>query len=144
MAITFTGTTGTFSDGSTQTGSYPAGVTTPDGNTSRTSQSFNIGHLILSNCIFSTRGGYAPGGNNVWPLNGTVYYANGGAASGLPPAVNTSLAANDTRHGSQSYFAIGQPNGSDWLTGTWKNRGMAAGAGINQVVGYFVLQERVA
>lgn len=142
MATTISGSTVTFTDGSTWGGAN--GALTPDGNTSRVSQSYNIGHLILSNCIFYSRSGYSAGGNHVWPLNGTIYYVNGGGGVSLPPAVNTSLAANDTRHGSQSYFALGQNNGLDWLTGTWKNRGMAAGAGINQVVGYFVLQERVA
>jgi hypothetical protein len=143
MVTTISGTTVTFTDGSTWGGAN--GGVTPDGNTSRVSQDYNIGHLILSNCIFYSASGYQSGGNFFWPLNSNNnYYNTGGSNMGGSPAVNTQAAANDARHGSQSYFALGTNNGLGALTGTWKHRGMACGAGINQTNGYFVLQERVA
>jgi hypothetical protein len=148
MAITFTGTTGTFSDGSTQTGSYPAGVTTPDTNTANNAQSFNIGHLILANCIFSANTvGYEPGGYMFWALNSAnSYYHIYAGTVNLAPAANTTVTfpVNESRHGSQSYFARGNGSGTGTLSGTWKARGQACGAGINQTNGYFVLMERVA
>ena len=143
MVTTISGTTVTFTDGSTWGGAN--GTLTPDANTDRTATSFNIGHIVLSNCIFSgNTTGFMSGGTNSWALNASNQWYNGflyGYGSGSPVA-NSVFAANDSRHGSQSYFALGGPYG--YLTGTWKNRGMAMGAGINQTNGYFVLQERVA
>jgi len=143
MAITFTGTTGTFSDGSTQTGSYPSGVITPDYNTARTAQSFNAGHLILANCIFySNTAGYESGGITFWALNSNNSFLHIYAGTiNTAPGVNTDVAFDDARLGSQSYYARG---GTALLSGTWKARGQACGAGINQTFGYFVLMERVA
>lgn len=144
MATTISGTTVTFTDGSTWGGAN--GALTPDGNTSRTSQSYNIGHIILANTIFNAnQNGFTTGGSYVWALNmvnqawytGRFTYPN---YTALTPAVNTAFSANDSRHGSQSYFALGNGN----LAGSWKARGMACGAGINQTNGYFVLMERVA
>jgi hypothetical protein len=143
MATTISGTTVTFTDGSTWGGAN--GGLTPDGNTSRTSQDYNIGHIVLANCIFNgNTSGFQSGGRNAWALNAANQYYNGfvyGYGNGSP-VVNIAFAANDSRHGSQSYFALGGPYG--YLTGTWRNRGMAMGAGINQTNGYFVLVERVA
>jgi hypothetical protein len=146
MAITFSGTTGTFSDGSTQTGSYPSGVITPDYNTARTYQSFNNGHVILANCIFAANTvGYEAGGIMFWSLNSAnSYYHIYAGTVNLAPAANISFAADESRHGSQSYFARGSGAGTGTLAGTWKARGQACGAGINQTNGYFVLMERVA
>lgn len=142
MATTISGTTVTFTDGSTWGGAN--GTLAVDANTDRTATSFNIGHIILSNCIFSGNvAGYNSGGTNAWALNASNQWYNGfnyGYGNGTP-AANNVFAANDSRHGSQSYFAL---SGSNALVGTWKNRGMAMGAGINQTNGYFVLQERVA
>lgn len=142
MATTISGTTVTFTDGSTWGGDI--GSITPDTNTDRTSASFNIGHIILANCIFSgNAAGFMSGGTNAWALNAANQWYNGfvyGYGNGTP-AANNVFAANDARHGSQSYFAL---SGSNALTGTWRNRGMAMGAGINQTNGYFVLLERVA
>jgi hypothetical protein len=146
MATTISGTTVTFTDGSTWGGAN--GTLTPDTNTSRTSQSYNIGHLILANTIFNANGsGYTSGSFWLYALNMTNqgYYS---AGLGFPagtysqvPKVNTLLPADDSRHGSQSYFIIG---GTGDLAGSWRARGMACGAGINQINGFFVLLERVA
>jgi hypothetical protein len=145
MATTISGTTVTFTDGSTWGGAN--GALTPDGNTSRTSQDFNIGHIVLANCIFlGNQTGFVSGGRRFWALNtNNQYYSIDFGYANTPPAVNTtaSFPVNDPRHGSQSYFALGS-SGSGLLTGTWKNKGMACGAGINQTNGYFVLLERVA
>lgn len=142
MATTISGTTVTFTDGSTWGGAN--GTLIPAPNTARTDTDFNIGHIILANCIFSgNAGGYSSGGTNAWALNAANQWYNGfsyGYGNGTP-AANNVFAADDARHGSQSYFAL---SGSNALVGTWKNRGMAMGAGINQTNGYFVLMERVA
>ena len=144
MATTISGTTVTFTDGSTWGGAN--GTLTPDVNTSRTSQSYNIGHIILANTIFNAnQNGFITGGSYVWALNmvNQAWYTGRFAPANytaLTPAVNTAFSANDARHGSQSYFALGNGN----LAGSWKARGMACGAGINQTNGYFVLMERVA
>jgi hypothetical protein len=142
MATTISGTTVTFTDGSTWGGAN--GGLTVDGNTSRTSPDHNIGHIVLANCIFNgNASGFQSGGRNAWGLNVANQYYNGFVYGygNTTPSVNNVFAANDSRHGSQSYFALG---GSNTLTGTWRNRGMAMGAGINQTNGYFVLLERVA
>jgi hypothetical protein len=143
MATTISGSTITFTDGSTWGGAN--GTLTPANNAVRTDTAFNIGHIILSNCIFSgNAAGFMSGGTNAWALNASNQWYNGfvyGYGNGTP-AANNVFAANDARHGSQSYFALS--SGSNTLVGTWKNRGMAMGAGINQTNGYFVLQERVA
>jgi hypothetical protein len=146
MATTISGTTVTFTDGSTWGGAN--GALTPDGNTSRTSQSFNIGHIILANTIFTTNqeaGGFQTGGSSVFSMNITnaAYYTGryfGANVYGVSPGVNTVFNADHPRHGSQSYFALGPGN----MAGSWRARGMACGAGINQTNGYFVLMERVA
>jgi len=144
MATSISGTTVTFTDGSTWGGA--TGSLTPDTNTSRTSQSYNIGHIILANTIFNANGsGFSTGGSFVFAMNmtnsmyytGRYTYAN---VQNVSPAVNVSLPADDSRHGSQSYFALGSGN----MAGSWRARGMACGAGINQTNGYFVLLERVA
>jgi hypothetical protein len=142
MATTISGTTVTFTDGSTWGGAN--GALTPDGNTSRTSLDHNIGHIILANCIFTANTlGFESGGLTFWALNmpNSYYHIYAGVIN-LAPNVNTAFAANDSRHGSQSYFARGY--GGSTLSGTWKARGQACGAGINQTNGYFVLMERVA
>jgi hypothetical protein len=145
MATTISGTTVTFTDGSTWGGAN--GTLTPAANTGRTDSVFNIGHLILSNCIFTANsGGFASGGRTFWALNtDNQYYSIDSGYFNRPPAVNdtSSFPVDHPRHGNQSYFALSSI-GPGQLTGTWKNRGMACGAGINQTNGYFVLQERVA
>ena len=143
MATTISGTTVTFTDGSTWGGAN--GDLTPDSNTSRTSQSFNIGHIILANCIFAANtAGFEHGGYTFWALNSSnSYYHIYVGTVNLGPKANIVYAANESRHGSQSYFARGTGPSGD-LTGTWKARGQACGAGINQTNGYFVLMERVA
>lgn len=144
MATTISGSTVTFTDGSVWNGTV--GSLTPDSNTSRTSQSYNIGHIILANTIFNANGsGYSSGGTWVFAMNKTnsMYYTGQYTypyEQAVSPAVNVSLPADDPRHGSQSYFALGSGN----LAGSWRARGMACGAGINQTNGYFVLLERVA
>ena len=141
MTTTINGTTITFTDGSAWTGAN--GAIIPDTNTANNSQSFNVGHIILANCIFSaTVSGYESGGLTFWALNSanSYYHIYAGTINNAPSA-NTSFTVNDSRHGSQSYFARG---GVGTLTGTWRARGQACGAGINQTVGYFVLMERVA
>lgn len=142
MATTISGTTVTFTDGSTWGGAN--GGLSPDGNTSRTSLNHNIGHIILANCIFNANvSGFEHGGLNFWSLNSAnFYYSIFAGFISLAPNVNASFAANDPRHGSQSYFARGFVGSN--LSGTWKARGQACGAGINQTNGYFVLMERVA
>lgn len=143
MATTISGTTVTFTDGSTWGGAN--GTLTPDSNTSRTSLDFNIGHIILANCIFpANQLGFTSGGRTFWALNtNNQFYSIDYGYNNLPPAANTVNAADHPRHGSQSYFALSS-SGTGRLTGTWKNRGQACGAGINQTNGYFVLLERVA
>jgi len=143
MATTITGSTITFTDGSTWGGA--TGSLVPDTNTDRTSTSYNIGHIILANCIFpANQLGFTSGGICFWALNtNNQFYSIITGFNDLPPAVNNSYPANDNRHGSQSYFALSSP-GPGRLAGTWKNRGQACGAGINQTNGYFVLMERVA
>jgi len=146
MATTISGTTVTFTDGSTWGGAN--GALTPAPNTVRTDTSFNIGHLILANTIFNANTtGYEAGSFWLFALNMTNqgYYS---AGLGFPagtypkvPKVNNLIAYNDARHGSQSYFIIG---GTNDLAGSWRARGMACGAGINQINGFFVLLERVA
>lgn len=144
MATTISGTTVTFTDGSTWGGAN--GTLTPDTNTSRTSQSYNIGHIILANTIFNgNSSGFSTGGSYVFAMNKTnsMYYTGRYTypyETAVSPAVNISFPADDSRHGSQSYFALGSGN----LAGSWRARGMACGAGINQTNGYFVLLERVA
>lgn len=144
MATTISGTTVTFTDGSTWGGAN--GTLTPDTNTSRTATSFNIGHIILANTIFNANStGFSTGGSYVFAMNMTnaMYYTGRytyAFVQATSPAANTLLPANDSRHGSQSYFALGSGN----LAGSWRARGMACGAGINQTNGYFVLLERVA
>jgi hypothetical protein len=144
MATTISGTTVTFTDGSTWGGAN--GGLSPDGNTDRTSQSYNIGHIILANTIFNANQlGFSTGGSYVWALNSVNQSWYTGRFTypfsvAMTPAVNTLYPANEPRHGSQSYFALGNGN----LSGSWRARGMACGAGINQTVGYFVLMERVA
>jgi len=144
MATSISGTTVTFTDGSTWGGA--TGSIVPDTNTSRTSQSYNIGHLILANTIFNANIlGFTTGGSYVFAMNMTnaMYYTGRytyPSVQSVSPAVNVSFSAEDSRHGSQSYFALGPGN----LAGSWRARGMACGAGINQTVGYFVLLERVA
>ena len=147
MVTTISGTTITFTDGSTWGGAN--GTLTPDTNTSRTSQSFNIGHIILGNCIFRANTvGYSVGGQYLWALNNTdSFYFTGNPGAGATmvsgyPAANISIPADDSRLGSQSYYALGGPGGT--LTGSWRARGMACAAGINQTNGFFVLLERVA
>lgn len=144
MATTISGTTVTFTDGSTWGGA--TGSVVPDTNTANNAQSFNVGHLILANCIFSANNlGFESGGLIFWALNmpNSYYHIYAGVVN-LAPAANTTFAANDSRHGSQSYFARGAGSGTGTLSGTWKARGQACGAGINQTNGYFVLMERVA
>ena len=143
MATSISSTTVTFTDGSTWGGAN--GTLTPAPNTGRTDTSFNIGHIILGNCIFNANtAGYEPGGYTFWALNSAnSYYHIYAGPVNLGPKANISYAADDSRHGSQSYFARGGgPSGA--LDGTWKARGQACGAGINQTLGYFVLLERVA
>jgi hypothetical protein len=150
MATTISGTTVTFTDGSTWGGAN--GALTPDGNTSRTSQSYNIGHIILANTIFyANQQSFSVGGSLLWELNSTnrFYFVGnpyaGAAFTNRAPGVNTTLAADHPRHGSQSYFALGNyTDGTGGLAGSWRARGMACGAGINQALGFFVLMERVA
>jgi hypothetical protein len=143
MATTISGTTVTFTDGSTWGGAN--GGLTVDGNTDRAATAFNIGHLILANTIFwGNSGGFSPGGENIFALNGTQRWYTGRFApanySAYNPGANYAYPANDSRLGSQSYYVLGTSN----VAGTWRSRGMACGAGINQTVGYFVLLERVA
>jgi len=146
MTTTITGSTITFTDGSTWGGS--TGSVVPDTNTDRSSQSYNIGHLILANTIFTANAdGFSTGGTSVFSMNitnaayytGRYTYPN---VYSVSPAVNTqaTFAYNHPTQGSQSYFALGPGN----LAGSWRARGMACGAGINQTNGYFVLLERVA
>lgn len=144
MATTISGTTVTFTDGSTWGGAN--GALTPDANTARTAQSFNIGHLILANMIFyANTVGFMSGGRFFYGLNGVNKYYIDFGISGGNPAVNINFPVTDSRHGSQSYFALGDGGtGVGVLSGTWKSRGQACGAGINQTNGYFVLMERVA
>ena len=144
MTTTISGTTVTFTDGSTWGGAN--GGLTPDGNTSRTSQSFNIGHIILANCIFSANAtGFQYGGTNFWSLNVVNSWFNiYGFISTNPPGANITYAADDSRLGSQSYYALGNNGQNGVLAGSWRARGQACGAGINQTNGYFVLMERVA
>ena len=152
MATSISGTTVTFTDGSTwggANGSDPVwGGLIVAPNTVRTDTSFNIGHVILANCIFNANvSGYEPGGYTFWALNSSnSYYHIFAGPVNFAPAVNTTVnfAFNDPRHGSQSYFARGSGSGTGTLVGTWKARGQACGAGINQTNGYFVLMERVA
>ena len=146
MATTISGTTVTFTDGSTWGGAN--GTLTPDNNTVRTGTTFNIGHIILANTIFNANSsGFFPGSYWLYALNMTNqghYTAGFGFPAGTypqVPKVNTLIPANDSRHGSQSYFIIGGPGD---LAGSWRARGMACGAGINQINGFFVLLERVA
>ena len=143
MTTTISGTTVTFTDGSTWGGAN--GTLTPDTNTDRISQSFNVGHIILANCIFNANNvGYESGGIMFWALNSANSYFHIYAGTvNLAPKANISIAADDSRHGSQSYFARGAGPSGD-LAGTWRARGQACGAGINQTNGYFVLMERVA
>ena len=145
MVTTISGTTVTFTDGSTWGGA--TGSITPDTNTSRTSESYNVGHLILANCIFTANSeGFTSGGRVFWALNASnQFYSIDTGFTNVPPAVNTTatFAVDHPRHGSQSYFALSSI-GPGRLAGTWKNRGQACGAGINQTNGYFVLLERVA
>ena len=144
MATTISGTTVTFTDGSVWNGTV--GSLTPAPNTNRVDTSFNIGHIILANCIFSANNlGFENGGYIFWALNAAnSYYHIYAGPVNLAPAANTTFAADDARHGSQSYFARGNGSGTGTLVGTWKARGQACGAGINQTNGYFVLMERVA
>jgi len=150
MATTISGTTVTFTDGSTwggANGSDPVwGGLIVAPNTARTDTAFNIGHIILANCIFAVNTlGYEPGGYIFWSLNSANSYFHIYAGTvNFAPAANIVYAADDPRHGSQSYFARGSGAGTGTLAGTWKARGQACGAGINQTVGYFVLMERVA
>jgi hypothetical protein len=145
MVTTISGTTVTFTDGSTWGGA--TGSVVPDTNTARTSESYNIGHLILSNCVFTANSnGFGPGGRYFWAINANnQFYGIDNGFTDVPPAVNTTATfpVDHPRHGNQSYFALSSI-GPGRLAGTWKNRGMACGAGINQTNGYFVLQERVA
>jgi hypothetical protein len=146
MTTTITGTSVTFTDGSTWGGA--TGSVVPDTNTDRSSQSYNIGHLILANTIFVPNSdGFSTGGTWVFAMNMTnsMYYTGrfiSPFVQAVSPAVNTqaTFAAAHPTQGSQSYYAIGPGN----LAGSWRARGMACGAGINQTNGYFVLLERVA
>lgn len=152
MTTTISGTTVTFTDGSTWGGAN--GALTPDTNSSQISQSFSIGHLILGNTIFTGNfPAYSAGGTSVFAMNKTnsAYYSGQYAAGNeytVSPAVNLPASSGFTfdhpRHGNQSYFALGGYNGVGALAGSWRVRGMACGAGINQTNGYFVLLERVA
>ena len=141
MTTTISGTTVTFTDGSTWGGAN--GTITPETlASSRQATSFNTGHIILANCIFSANNiGYESGGFSFWALNNTNFYHIYSGYINANPGVNTAYADNDSRLGSQSYYERG---GTTALAGTWKNRGQACGAGINQTFGYFVLMERVA
>jgi hypothetical protein len=142
MATTISGTTVTFTDGSTWGGAN--GGLTVDGNTSRPATNFNTGHIILANCIFNAnQSGFSSGGTIFWALNtNNSYYGIYFGTVNVGPGVNNEsvFTFDNSRHGSQSYFALGPQN----VAGVWKNRGMACGAGINQTNGYFVLMERVA
>jgi hypothetical protein len=148
MVTTISGTTVTFTDGSTWGGAN--GALTPDGNTARNSQSYDIGHLILANTIFTPNNtGFQIGGDQIFALNMTNqgYYTGRYAPAGvytIGPSVNTSFAADHPRHGSQSYYALSGAYGGNNVSGTWRTRGMACGTGINQTNGYFLLWERVA
>jgi|FreactcultureFD7_1027221.scaffolds.fasta_scaffold37351_2 prepilin-type processing-associated H-X9-DG protein len=149
MTTTIDGTNITFVDGSVWNGTQ--GALTPDGNSSNTATSFNIGHIILANTIFTANyGGFTSGGYGSWPLNANFtyfYYSNSGVAN--PPYANLNYGANDARLGSQSYYIYNSPysigsSTSAGLAGTWRGRGQATAAGVYQYYGYFTLLERVA
>jgi hypothetical protein len=158
MTTTISGSAVTFTDGSVwggANGSDPVwGGLIVAPNTNRADTSFNIGHVILANCIFNANnGGFTTGGITFWALNSTNSYYHiyagminrGPAANVTTPTSPSYFPADHPAHGSQSYFALGDPgitNGG--LVGTWKARGQACAAGINQTNGYFVLMERVA
>jgi hypothetical protein len=144
MAITFTGTTGTFSDGSTQTGSYPSGVITPDYNTSNTSQSYNVGYLAFANTVFLAGSGYYNSGLFAWGLNRPNYSSSlYDSSSANVPFVNLVNSAS-AYSGSQSFYLFTNQSGTGGCAGTWRARGQALNTGLYQYYGNFVLLERVA
>ena len=145
MTTTISGTTVTFTDGSTWGGAN--GTLTPDTNTSRTSLSYNVGYLAFANTVFAAGAGFYPAGVNNWGLNRDRFastYFDTASMAASPVYVNIGNAYN-AYLGSQNFYiqTIALAAG-DRAAGTWRGRGHAMNTGIYQYLGNFVLLERVA
>jgi hypothetical protein len=145
MTTTITGTTVTFTDGSTWGGAN--GALTPDTNSSRTSLSYNVGYLAFANTVFSAGAGFSTAGVNSWGLNRdrftSVYYDTAQFTS-AQVFVNVGNTYN-AYLGSQNFYIMTVALAAgDRAAGTWRGRGHAMNTGLYQYLGNFVLLERVA
>jgi hypothetical protein len=139
MTTTIDGTNITFVDGSAWNGT--TGGVSPDTNTSRTTQSVNVGYLGLMNTVFvANTGGFYGAGTFYWGLNRSYSGASNYGGYVYP---NLNQPYNDARLGSQSFFAYNNFS-YQAMSGTWRARGQATSRGIYQNYGNFVLVERVA
>jgi hypothetical protein len=143
MTTTISGTTVTFTDGSTWAGAN--GTVTPDYNTSRTATAYNVGYLAFANTVFSAGGGFTGSGTIAWGLSRSNWASPFFDASGNPAGVyvNTTAAAGDYL-GSQNFYIANNQGGLGVTAGTWRGRGQALNTGLYQYLGNFVLLERVA
>jgi len=143
MATSISGSTITFTDGSTWAGAN--GTVTPDNNSSRTATAYNIGYLAFANTVFSAGGGFWSAGTFSWGLSRTNYASWLYDAAGAPhvPYVNTVNSA-ESYLGSQNFYIQQNQGGAGACAGTWRARGQAVNTGLYQYLGNFVLLERVA
>ena len=143
MATTISGSTITFTDGSTWAGATPS--VAPDTNTSNTATSYNVGYLAFGNTIFIANLGYSSyylPGSIYCGLNNSTLWKNNVGVTTLVVGVNTSYGGTVQDFGSQCFYMAG--TSSSAAAGTWRFRGQAVSKGINQTNGNFALAERVA
>jgi len=150
MATTISGTTVTFTDGSTWGGATPS--VPVDNNSSRQAVSYQVGYLAFGNTVFLANQGnygtyYVPGNiyfglntSSFWKSNTGVVTSTGNNGIG----VNYVYGANTQDYGSQCFYMAGNVDATYATAGTWKFRGQAVAKGINQDKGNFALAERVA
>jgi hypothetical protein len=142
MTTTITGSTITFTDGSTWAGAN--GTLTVDGNSATTATSYNVGYLAFANTVFTAGGGFNGSGVLSWGLNRpNPSHAFADYNSAGTVAVNTTAASN-AYLGSQSFYIGNNQGGAGFCAGTWRGRGHAMNTGLFQYLGNFVLLERVA
>lgn len=145
MTTTISGTTITFTDGSTWTGANGALIV--DNNSATTATAYNVGYLAFANTVFAAGGGFTAAGNFAWGLSRSNWTSPFFDATGNPAAVYVNTVnAVDAYLGSQSFYVAGssQGGGVGVVAGTWRARGQALNTGLYQYLGNFVLLERVA
>jgi hypothetical protein len=163
MAVTISGSSVTFSDGSAQTNLYSGTSISVDTNTSYAATSYNIGHLMLlstwgapttTNQFDGAISGYAilnsSSFNQLRPtFPGYSHVAVGPYISTDPTYAQYayiqpgSVSYNDAPPGGPFGAIISLPN-TVGLDGTWRSRGMACVKGFNQGFLQAILIERVA